>query len=79
MFGFRLVTESEYARMEKQIADLIAVNAQQLDIIQSKQSEPVAEDKPEEMATKPHRRLVKELRTEAEAEFAKAFRASRKP
>lgn len=79
MFGFKLVTTSEYARMEKQIADLIAANETLLQIALNKAVVAAPEeDKPEEMATRPARRLVKDIKGLAEKEMLERFNASRK-
>lgn len=69
MFGFKLITESEYGGMKQQIEDLKKVNADLLAIALNKHAEAPTDKPEEEMTTRPARRLVKDIRGIAEKEL----------
>ena len=71
------VSRELYEMALRQIDDLKAANAKLLDLALTKSAEPEAKQEEESMATKPHRRLVKELRNIAEQEALEKFNRSK--
>ena len=78
MFGFKLITDSEYARMTKQIEDLTAVNGDLLLLALNKEPAKPKDAAEDDMATRPARRLVKDIKALAEKEMLEKHNASRK-
>ncbi len=72
------VSRELYEMALRQIDDLKAANAKLLDLALTKSAEPErTKEEEESMATKPHRRLVKQLRNLAEQEALEKFNRSK--